>query len=474
VTRILTADFGTTATKAALWTEQGMVAMAAAPLATQHPEPGWAEQEPAAWWRSLRDAVDQLPDPGPLDAIGLCGARETFLPVTGDLVPLGPGLLWSDRRAVEEARVLTTRLGGDEALRQRIGLIIDAGAMVAKVAWLISHEQDRIAGARWLLSPRDWIGARLTGRVATDPTMASKTGFFTVDGTPLRELASIAGTQLPPTVPSDSVLGALLDGPATELGLRPGTPVVPGAGDRACEVIGADASPERPMVSWGTTANVSVPVAKLADRLPPGLLVTKGARHGWLFEAGLSASGAALGWLAAICGTTSDDLATGAARSAPGARGVIALPWLNGSRAPWWRPGARGGFAGLTAAHDRDDLARAIIEGVALDVDRSLHTVAPDARALHAVGGGSGGALWRQILAGVTGRPVVVRALPDAASAGACLLAAAAVGKPLNVDTVNPVDREEQPDPALVEAYAAQRALADRVAGAVVALDFED
>ena len=473
MTRILTVDFGTTATKAALWDDHGLVAVGSSPVETRHPQPGWAEQDPGEWWRSLREAVAELPDRTSLDAVGLCGARETFVPVTGELAPVGPGVLWSDRRATAEAAALAGAHGGRETMRQCLGLVLDGSVMAAKVAWLASHDVDQLARARWLVTPRDWIAARLTGTVATDPTMASKTGFFTVSGIPVSEFAAVAGSRLPPVIPSDSVIGTLLPEPAAELGLPAGTPVVPGAGDRACEVLGAAASAAMPMVSWGTTANVSVPVATLPDPLPPGLLVTKGARGGWIYEAGLSASGAAIGWLASVCGTSPEELYAGAARSTPGARGVIALPWLNGSRAPWWRPGARAGFAGLTAAHGRDDLARAIIEGVALDVDRSLSAVAPDASALQATGGGSGGQLWRQVLAAVTDRPVVVRAVPDAAGAGACLLAAAAIGAPLEVDALNPVVRDEQPDRALVAAYAAHRAHADRVAAAIVDLDFE-
>jgi xylulokinase len=473
VTRVLTADFGTTATKAALWDDAGLIAVGSSPVSTSHPQPGWAEQDPNDWWRSLRDAVSQLPAPGLLDAIGLCGARETFLAVTADLRPLSPGVLWSDRRAGAEAMALAEAEGGREAVRQRTGLVLDGGLMVAKVAWLADHAPEQLGPARWLLTPRDWIAARLTGRVATDPTMAGKTGFLTLTGEAFAAFAQVAGDRLPPITPSSAILGSLSPGPAEELALPPGVPVVAGAGDRACEVLGSGASPTMPVVSWGTTANVSAPVEALPDTIPTGLLATRGARGGWLYEAGLSASGAAIGWLGGICRASPDELYAGAARSGPGARGVVALPWLNGSRAPWWRPGARAAFVGLTAAHSRDDLARAIIEGVALDVDRSLAAVAPGAGAVYATGGGSAGELWRQVLAGVTGRRVVVRAQPDSASAGACLLAAEAIGATLDLETINPIAKEEQPQPAMVAAYAERRDQLDQVASSVVGMDFE-
>ncbi len=102
---------------------------------------------------------------------------------------------------------------------------------------------------------------RLTGEVATDHTLASATGLFELAGGALVPgLVDDVADRLPPALPSDTVLGGLLDGPGTELGLRAGIPVVIGAGDRACEVLGTALAEAWPMVSWGTTANVSVPV----------------------------------------------------------------------------------------------------------------------------------------------------------------------------------------------------------------------
>ena len=156
--------------------------------------------------------------------------------------------------------MLAERMGGDDINRARTGIPLDAGAVAAKLAWLAEHQPERIEAAHVILSPRDFIVYRMTDQLVTDATFASRSGLYDFDGNAVRELAGPALGKLPSVVPSDTVVGQLKPVPAAELGLRPGVPIVIGAGDRQCEVLGSGASEHHPMVSWGTTANVSVPV----------------------------------------------------------------------------------------------------------------------------------------------------------------------------------------------------------------------
>ncbi|HEY2428875.1 MAG TPA: FGGY family carbohydrate kinase, partial [Acidimicrobiales bacterium] len=341
---ILTLDLGTTMTKAALWSDDGFVAVGRAPLTTTHPAPDRAEQDPATWWSSVADACAAARAAAPrafaaVGALGFSAARQTLVAATAAGDPIGPGLLWSDRRAVAEAGDLAVAAGGSEAVRRHTGIPLNGGSVAAKAAWLWAHEPERAAAARWLLSPRDLVAWRLTGELATDPTLASATGLYDPSGTPMVALAGEWSDRLPPAIPSTSVLGRVRPAAAAELGLRTGLPVVIGAGDRQCEAIGAGASPERPVVSWGTTANVSMPMDDWPDPLPAGIAVTRSATGGWLLEGGLSAAGTLLSWLATLTATGGDELLRQAAGRPPGARGVVAVPWLGGARAPWWRDG---------------------------------------------------------------------------------------------------------------------------------------
>jgi xylulokinase len=440
---ILTLDLGTTATKAALWTETGMVAIGRGRLTTEHPAPAWAEQDATSWWPSVLTAVGALGSLADVAAVVFTGARQTFVAVTAAGEPVGPAMLWSDRR-------------------------VGSSSVLAKLLWLEANAPDRLAASRWLLSPRDLLAWRMGGELHTDVTLASASGLYGVDAAVVAEAATFA-PRLPVPVPSATAVGTVRAEVAGQLGLPAGIPIVIGAGDRQCEVLGTGASREMPMVSWGTTANVSVPVEAWLDPTPPGLRQRRGALGGWVLEGGLSAAGSWLEWISGITGASVAELTAEAANAPPGARGVIALPWLGGARAPWWRDDVGAAFLGLGPGHGRADLARAALEGVALDVSRCLDA-AGAAERLVLAGGGAGSALWADMLGGMTRLPVVRRRSSEAASVGAALVAAAALPSVggLDVDVVNPVIEESAPIPALVEAYAARREAGDAAARAVL------
>jgi len=276
-------------------------------------------------------------------------------------------------------------------------------------------------------------------------------------------------------VASGEVTGGLGREAADALGLASGLPVVVGAGDRACEVLGTGATAEGPMVSWGTTANVSLPIERPLSG-PGRLVVTRSADGGWLLEGGLSGAGSLLAWLATVCGRSPAELATLAAACPPGARGVIAAPWMDGARAPWWRPHADAAFVGLSGAHGPGELARAVFEAVARDVVRCL-AAAGECRppvsspvVLHLAGAGAPSPVWRDVLSGISGLPVDRRHSGQAASAGAALLASGAVGDRWELDRLDPVVERSAPDPAVVERYDDLRDGADHVAAALVEL----
>jgi xylulokinase len=316
----------------------------------------------------------------------------------------------------------------------------------------------------------------LTGTVATDATMASLTGCYAPDGQIVDHLAGMVGDRLPPVVPSDRVTGPLVAGAAEQLGLASGVPVVIGAGDRQCEVLGTGATGVVPMVSWGTTANVSLPVAVRPSPAPAGVVVSRAAADGWQLEGGVSAAGSLLGWLAGLCGRTPAELADLAAASPPGARGITAVPWLGGARAPWWRPGAGAAFVGLSGDHGPGDLARALYEAVASDIRRCLgrmagdHGPGPEISALELTGGGASLPVWTEVLTGATGLPGRLRRSGQAASAGAALLAARAIGRSWDLEALDPVVRRFEVDPEIGRRYGELADHADRVAGALVDL----
>jgi xylulokinase len=476
---ILTIDLGTSVTKTAVWNDSGIVVAGHSVVTASHYEGGRTEQDPATWWRSVVEACDAAgarAGAGVMDAVDavvFSSARQTFVPVTAAGEPVGPALVWSDRRARAEAAGLAETCGGIENVHNRTGAVLDGAAVAAKVAWLAGHEPDRLTKSDWILSPRDLMVWELTGVVATDLSLASATGLYDTEGREIPELVGPAAGKLPEAVPSDTVIGKLRLDPARSLGLKAGIPVVIGAGDRACEVLGAGASTRRPMVAWGTTANVSVPVTRRPHPVPAALTVTRGAGGGWLLEGGLSAAGSFLAWVGGLTGASVEELARQAMTSPPGARGVLALPWPGGARAPWWCDDAGAGFVGIGFEHGPADLARSVLEAVAFDVARCLDAISAtgiDPRALAIGGSLATGPAWTEVLTGVTGLPARRRRSGEAAMAGAALLASGALAWGFDLDRVDPVTTETAPPPEVVGCYAGLRPQADRAAAAVLGI----
>lgn len=457
--RILTIDLGTSATKAVLWSEDGPIAMGRAPVDVEHPRPGWVEQDPEGWWTSTLDACARLPSEERMqvDAVGFSSQRDTFVPVTTAGEPIGRAITSADRRATEEVA------GLGEDFHVLTGVVPDAGTVAAKVAWMRRHEPGRLSGGqRWIFGPRDLIAFRLTGRGITDASVASRTGLLALDG------AGLEGAELlPEIVGPTTIIGDVLQASAAALGVRAGTPVVAGAGDRACEVLGVAATTARPMVSWGTVAGVSVPVGHVPAP-DPGIVVSRGALGGYVMEADLSSAGSALAWLGRLTGHSPDELAQQADDVDAGAGGLLALAWLGGARAPWWEPRTGLTFAGLTPVHTAAHLARALVEGVAFDAARCLDRAAPDMVELSLAGGGASMPLWRRVLSGVANRPVVARTRGEAASAGAAIVAGRAIGAQLDPDRLDPISKREQPFDSDVVAYGELRMRHEMVARAMI------
>ena len=457
---LLTIDLGSMVTKVALWSKEGLLGFGRAPVPVEHPRPDRAEQDPAAWWTSTVEACAQLPAElrRSVEAIGFATQRETFVPVTAGGEPVGPAIMSWDRRAGAEA----AELGAD--FQVLTGIVPDAGTIAAKLAWIRRHEPSWLDGQRWILGPRDLLALRLTGRAVTDASVSSHSGLIAFDG------ARLEGAELlPEIVSSSSVVGELLPGPAEALGITPGTPVVAGAADRACEVLGVAATTSRPMVTWGTTAAVSVPIGHVPPP-HPGIVVSRGAMGGYLMEAELSAAGWALTWLEGITGRPAEELAREADDVNAGAGGLLALAWLGGARAPWWQPRAGLTFVGLSPAHTPAHLARALFEGIAFDAARCLERTAPDAVELALAGSGVSIPLWRHVLAGVSSRPVVTRRNGEAASVGAAIVTGRALGVELDPAVLDPIEQRELPFDSDVVAYAELRMRHEMVARTTIEL----
>ena len=371
-----------------------------------------------------------------------------FLDADGQVIR--PAILWNDQRTAAECAEIEQRVGA-RRLRQIAGNPALTGFQAPKVLWLEHHEPAAHARVRHLLLPKDFVRQRLTGGLATDASDAAGTLLLDLAARDWSDeiLAALAIPRawLPRVHEGPEVTGQVSSDGARATGLPEGLPVVAGGGDNAAAAVGSGVvRPGTGLVSLGTSGVVFVPSPGL--EIDPG-----GALHAFchavpgqyhLMGVVLSAAGS-LRWFRDVLGAPAgadqgdsyDDLMAAAAEVGPGADGLFFLPYLAGERTPHMDPHARAAWIGLTLAHDRRHLVRALLEGVSFALKDSLVLmrrlgVTPDL--LYAVGGGGRSPLWRRILAAVLGVRLQRLAVEEGPAFGAALLAAVGAGVHADVD----------------------------------------
>jgi len=446
--RFLGLDIGTSGVKAILVTPAGEVeAAASTPLALSTPQPGWAEQDPDAWWQATLTSVRALLAQRPgarVAAVGISGQMHSsvFLDAAGAVIR--PALLWCDGRTTAECAEITARAGGEQQLREWVSNPALEGFTLPKVLWLRNHEPAAFQRLARVLLAKDFIRFRLTGALAAEPSDASGTLMY--DPTRQRWSAEIMQavalplSLLPDVGGSAEVLGRISAGAARASGLAEGTPVVGGGADNACGAAGVGAvAPGEAVSSWGTSGTVLAPTARpLVD---PGLRAHTFCHvlpDVWYVMGVILSAGGAFAWYRdqlarELAGTADADMALNqeAAAIPPGADGVTFLPYLQGERTPHRDAAARGAFLGLSLAHSRAHLTRAVLEGVCFALRDSLtilQELGLSPSSLLLTGGGAKSPFVRRLQADVFGLPVCTVNREEGPAYGAALLAAVGAG----------------------------------------------
>jgi xylulokinase len=483
---LLGIDIGTTGAKVLLCraVDGAVLAVGFEPYPLSHTRPGWAEQDPADWWTACRVAVRTclgvaegrgVAGPESVRAIGLSGQMHgaVLLDEAGKVVR--PCIIWADQRSGAECDEIHARVGL-EHLVAITGNPALTGFTAAKVLWVRNHEPDVFARARLLLLPKDYVRWRMTGVAATERSDAAGTNLLDVrtgEWAPqVLAALDLSPTFLPPVRGSTEVCGVLTAEAAEHLSLPAGIPVAGGGADNACGAVGTGVvAPGLALLSIGTSgvvlAPASVPTIDRSAPVPRLHTFFHATPNTWYLMGVTQAAGLSLRWardiLAGEQAATYEALTGEAAQVAPGAEGVLFLPYLQGERTPHLDPHARGAWIGLTAAHQRRHLVRAVLEGVAFSLKDCFALLAEQGlplAQLRVTGGGARSALWRQICADALERPVTTLAADEGPAFGAALIAGTAVGLYPSLEaacerTVR-LAEEVAPDSATAPAYRAQ------------------
>jgi xylulokinase len=443
---ILAHDLGTTGNKATLFDRAGhLVGSAFCAYATAYPQANWAEQEPSAWWDAVCSTTQQLLAQSGVAAqeiagVGLCGQMMGCVPVDKTGNALRSCIIWADQRAQQQAAQIADRCGA-AAIYQHTGHRPSAAYTAAKILWLRDEQPALFVQAAHFLQPKDFIVHQLTGELATDYSDASGTLLFDLAtrswSAEILHQLDLTADCLPPVYPSTTVVGAVTATAAAATGLAVGTPVVIGGGDGACAGVGAGVIEAGDAYCYiGSSAWIAIstvqPALDTAQRnftfhhLHPERYTPMGT---------MQAAGGARDWAWRLLGE-GHDLDGLAAAVTPGADRLLFLPYLLGERSPHWNPLARGALVGLAMPHEQGAVARAVLEGVALNLrlildalrDATGHSE-PPIRAVRLIGGGGNSQLWPQMLADCFNLPIHQLTLTsEATSWGAAVAAGVGVG----------------------------------------------
>lgn len=467
-------DISTTGSKALLVDENGIVVgVAVSPHTLQTPQPLWSEQDPREWWQAAVEAIHRvLAESGisgtEVVAVGLTGQMHGLVLLDAQGEVLRPAILWNDQRTQAQCDEIHRRIGRERFIHIT-GNVALTGFTAPKILWVKQHEPEVYARAAHVLLPKDYVRYRLTGLQAMDKADGAGTVLLDLRARDWSEeiltALEIPRAWMPPLYEGPEITGTVTAEAAALTGLAEGTPVMAGGGDQAAQAVGVGAvEPGVIALTVGTSGVVFATT-------PSALIEPEGRLHAfchavpglWHFMGVMLSAAGSLQWyrdaLAPQLGF--EALLAEAAPIPAGSEGLLFLPYLTGERTPHPDPLARGAWIGLTVRHGRGHLTRALLEGVAFGLKDSFTLIQEaglgEIRQVRASGGGTKGALWRQILASVLETELVTVNTTEGAAYGAALLAAVGAGRWPDVPTACAaavrITGSVQPDPAEIITY---------------------
>ena len=450
-------DIGTYESKGILTDKDGnVIASATNPHKMLVPEPGWAEHRPEEdWWNDFVKITKKILkaskiNPSDISCIATSAIGPCMLPVSYEGDPLMNAVLYGvDTRAEKEIKELNREVGKEKIL-QNCGNALTSQSVGPKILWLKKNCPEIYKKAGKILSSTSYLVQKLTGESVIDHYTAA-------NFTPLYDIKNLKWTdaltkniieieRLPKLMWTTEIAGYVSKAASKETGLAIETPVTVGTIDAAAEAIsvGVCSAGDMMMMYGSTIFIIQVTNEKIIDgRLWYAPWLFKGL-HGSM--AGLATSGTLTHWFRDNFAKeipkdkAFEILAAEAAQSPPGSKGLIVLPYFSGERTPIHDPKARGTIFGLDLTHNRGDIFRAFLEGIAMGTAQVFETyeaIGQKPKKVMAVGGGTKNNIWMQATSDFSQIDQVISEKSTGASYGNAFLAALAVGAVSQRDITN-------------------------------------
>ena len=454
---LLVIDNGTQSVRALLLDLHGnLVDKAQVAITTyRSPEPGWMENDPEAFWQTLCQACQRLWANTAVPKNSIAGVvvttqRGTTVSLGTDGQPLRPSMIWLDQRRAQHAPRLPWWW---EAAFAAIGMrdTVRHFQREAEANWIVQHQPDLWARTDKFLLLSGYLNHQLTGRFVD--SVASQVGYLPFDYKKGRWASSydwkwhalpIRPSMLPELVDAGTVIGQVTPQAASATGIPFGLPVVAGAADKACEVIGAGClTPEIACLSYGTAATINITMRRYLEATPfippyqaavPGhynteVQITRGF---WMVSWFKEQFGQHEQLLAQERGVSPESLFDELVNAVPpGAQGLMLQPfWNPGIKVPG--PEAKGAVIGFGDIHTRAHLYRAILEGLAYALREAKERIEKRGgqriERVRVSGGGSQSDAAMQITADIFNLPCERPHLYETSGLGAAILASVGLG----------------------------------------------
>ena len=436
---LLGIDFGGGASKATLIDTNGnIVAENTVEYPTLYPQSDWCEQNPTDWVNALCENCRALLSKSKINtkdilAVALDSATHTFLVCDENFTPLRNAIHWTDTRSRKQSDKLYDELG-EEIFKKTYHKPATIWTL-PQIIWLKENEKSTFEKVKYIFFEKDYVRYYLTGVYCTDYIEAEGSMLFDCNkmqwDDELCKLAEITKDMLPPIVNPTDIIGKVTKQAAESTGLSEGTPVICGTTDTVMEVFASGAVNKGDVtVKLATAGRICV----ITDKPYPNRhLVNYShiAKGLWYPGTATKSCAASYRWYRDTFGGEYKELDTAAAELPIGCDGLIFHPYLNGELTPYADPTLCGSFTGVRATHTKAHFTRAVLEGVAyslLDCKRYLDSLNIPYNAIAtAIGGGTKGKLWRQMISDALGIALKTTESADS-SLGSAMLAGIAVG----------------------------------------------
>lgn len=426
-------DLGTSAVKLILIDGSGgIVDTVSNDYPLYFPKPGFSEQDPDDWWAAVSDGIEKLTkgiDKRSVKGIGVGGQMHGLVMLDENGSVLRPAILWNDTRTGAETDYLNNTIGKDK-LAELTGNIAFAGFTAPKILWVRKNEPEIFEKCRKLCLPKDYIDYKLTGVFATDVSDASGTLCFDVRNrrwsAEMLDIIGVSEKMFPAVFESGEIIGK------TELfGLD--CPVVAGAGDNAAAAIGTGTVEEGQCnISLGTSGTVFIPTDRFVKPENNALHSFCHANGKYHLMGCILSAASCNKWLNEVVFRSDYDVDV-----SEGSAGLYFLPYFSGERCPHNDGDVRGAFIGLSSSTSREDMQRAVFEGVSFAIKDCIELCPYEIKKATVCGGGTHSKAWMKILADILQIELSV-IINEGPAYGAALLAAGVGSAPSVEYTVSP------------------------------------